>query len=114
MKDHLRETIAVCAIIVEARRIISELEEELFTKEEFQKHIAEIRSRLDAAVKEATSGIIGNEFVAQYIDKIIVSIEDTDTARLEIKIFTGKNTEKWLGRLNARTKGRTGNTLLTI
>ena len=100
--------------IAEARRIISELEEEIFTKEEFQKHIAEIRSRLDAAVKEATSGIIGNEFVAQYIDKIIVSIEDADTARLEIKIFTGKNTEKWLGRLNARAKGRTGNTSLTI
>ena len=100
--------------IAEARRIISELEEELFTKEEFQKHIAEIRSRLDAAVKEAASGIIGNEFVAQYIDKIIVSVEDADTARLEIKIFTGKNTEKWLGRLNARAKGRTGNTLLTI
>ena len=100
--------------IAEARRIISELEEELFTKEEFQKHIAEIRSRLDAAVKEAASGIIGNEFVAQYIDKIIVSIEDTDTARLEIKIFTGKNTEKWLSRLNARAKGRTGNTSLTI
>ena len=100
--------------IAEARRIISELEEELFTKEEFQKHIAEIRSRLDAAVKEATSGIIGNEFVAQYIDKIIVSIEDADTARLEIKIFTGKNTEKWLNRLKAKTKGRTGNTSLTI
>lgn len=100
--------------ITEARRIISELEEELFTKEEFQKHIAEIRSRLDAAVKEAASGIIGNEFVAQYIDKIIVSIEDADTARLEIKIFTGKNTEKWLGRLNARAKGRTGNTSFTI
>ena len=100
--------------ITEARRIISELEEELFTKEEFQKHIAEIRLRLDAAVKEAASGIIGNEFVAQYIDKIIVSIEDADTARLEIKIFTGKNTEKWLGRLNARAKGRTGNTSFTI
>ena len=100
--------------ITEARRIISELEEELFTKEEFQKHIAEIRSRLDAAVKEATSGIIGNEFVAQYIDKIIVSIEDADTARLEIKIFTGKNTEKWLNRLKAKIKGRTGNTSLTI
>ena len=100
--------------IAEARRIISELEEELFTKEEFQKHIAEIRSRLDAAIKEATSGIIGNEFVAQYIDKIIVSIEDADTARLEIKIFTGKNTEKWLNRLKAKTKGRTGQMSFTI
>ena len=100
--------------ITEARRLISELEEELFTKEEFQKHISEIRSRLDAAVKEAANGIIGNEFVSQYIDKIIVSIEDPDTAKLEIKIFTGKNTEKYLGRLNARAKGRTGQMSFTI
>ena len=100
--------------IDEARSIIRELEEELFSKEEFQKHIAEIRTRLDAAVKEAASGIIGNEFVSQYIDKIIVSIEGTDTARLEIKIFTGKNTEKWLNKLNARAKGRMGQTSLTI
>lgn len=100
--------------IIEARRLISGLEEELFKKEEFQKHIAEIRSRLDAAVKEASNGMIGNEFVAQYIDKIIVSIEDSNTARLEIKIFTGKNTEKWLDRLKARSQSRTGDTLLTI
>jgi hypothetical protein len=100
--------------IDESRAIIRELEEELFSKEEFQKHIAEIRKRLDAAVKEASNGIIGNEFVSQYIDKIIVSIEGTDTARLEIKIFTGKNTEKWLNKLNARAKGRMGQTSLTI
>ena len=100
--------------IDESRAIIRELEEELFSKEEFQKHIAEIRKRLDAAVKEASNGIIGNEFVSQYIDKIIVSIEGTDTARLEIKIFTGKNTEKWLNKLNARAKGRMGQTSFTI
>ncbi|MBR3965640.1 MAG: hypothetical protein IKJ91_01045, partial [Clostridia bacterium] len=49
-----------------------------------------------------------NEFVAQYIDKIFVTLTDDDTAKLEIKIFTGKSTEKWLKKLNARSRSRTG------
>ncbi|MBO5023712.1 MAG: recombinase family protein, partial [Clostridia bacterium] len=55
-----------------------------------------------------STGIISNEFVAQYIDKIFVTLTDDDTAKLEIKIFTGKSTEKWLKKLNARSRGRTG------
>ena len=98
----------------EAQRLISELEEELFTQEEFQKHIAELRARLDAAVKDASTGIITTEFVSKYIDKIFVSIIDADTAKLDIKIFTGKTTEKWFKKLNARAKGRTGQVSLTI
>ena len=98
----------------EAQRIISELEEELFSQEEFQKHIAELRDRLDAAVKDASTGIITTEFVSKYIDKIFVSIIDVDTAKLDIKIFTGKTTEKWFKKLNARAKGRTGQMSLTI
>ena len=98
----------------EAQRLISELEEELFTQEEFQKHIAELRARLDAAVKDASTGIITTEFVSKYIDKIFVSIIDADTAKLDIKIFTGKTTEKWFKKLNARAKGRTGQMSLTI
>ena len=98
----------------EAQRLISELEEELFTQEEFQKHIAELRARLDAAVKDASTGIITTEFVSKYIDKIFVSIIDADTAKLDIKIFTGKTSEKWFKKLNARAKGRTGQMSLTI
>ncbi len=100
--------------VTEAQKSIAELEESLFTKEEFKKHIAEIKSRLDSAVKDASDGMITNEFVAHYIDKILVSIIDDDTAKLEIKIFTGKNTEKWLKKLTSRAKNRTGDTLLTI
>ena len=54
--------------------------------------------------------MITTEFVARYIDKIFVTILNTDTAKLDIKIFTGKNTEKWFKKLNARSKGRTGHT----
>jgi hypothetical protein len=97
--------------VAEAQKIIAELEEELFTQEEYRKHIAEVKTRMDAAIRDASTGMITTEFVAQYIDKIFVTIQDTDTAKLDIKIFTGKNTEKWFERLNSRSKGRTGHTL---
>ncbi len=97
--------------VEEAQRNLAELEEQLFTKEEYRKHIGEVKARLDAAVRDASTGVISNEFVAQYIDKIFVTLTDDDTAKLEIKIFTGKNTEKWLKKLSARSKGRTGVTM---
>lgn len=92
----------------EAQKTLTELEEQLFTKEGYRKHIGEVKARLDAAVRDASTGMITNEFVAQYIDKIIVTSEGNDTAKLEIKIFTGKNTEKWLNKLGAKSRSRTG------
>ena len=92
----------------DAQKTLTELEEQLFTKEEYRKHIGEVKARLDAAVRDASAGMITNEFVAQYIDKIIVTSEGNDTAKLEIKIFTGKNTEKWLNKLGAKSRSRTG------
>ena len=97
--------------VEEAQKALAELEEQLFTKEEYRKHIGEVKARLDAAIKDASTGIITNEFVAQYIDKIFVTLTDDDTAKLEIKIFTGKSTEKWLKKLSARSRGRTGVTM---
>ena len=92
----------------EAQKTLTELEEQLFTKEEYRKHIGEVKARLDAAVRDASTGMITNEFVAQYIDKIIVTSDGNDMAKLEIKIFTGKNTEKWLKKLGERHRGRAG------
>ena len=92
--------------IEEARRTLAELEEQLFTQEEYQRHMSEVKARLEAAIRDASTGMITNEFVAQYIDKIFVTMEEDDLARLEIKIFTGKSTEKWLQKL----RGRTGHT----
>ena len=92
----------------EAQKTLTELEEQQFTKEEYRKHIGEVKARLDAAVRDASTGMITNEFVAQYIDKIIVTSDGNDTAKLEIKIFTGKNTEKWLKKLSEQHRSRTG------
>jgi len=97
--------------VEEAERMIAELEEQLFTKEEYRKHMAEVKARLDAAVRDASSGLITTEFVAQYVDKILVTSEGDDRAKLQIKIFTGKSTEKWLEKLAARHKGRMGHTM---
>ena len=94
--------------VEEAQKALAELEEQLFTKEEYRKHIGEVKARLDAAIKDASTGMITTEFVAQYIDKIFVTLTDEDTAKLEIKIFTGKNSEKWLNKLHARSRGRMG------
>ena len=96
--------------IEEAGEAIAELEKQMFTKEEYKRHIAEVKTRLDAAVRDASLGMITPEFVAQYIDKIMVTITDDDTANLNIKIFTGKNTEKWLAKLAAHCADRTGHT----
>ena len=96
--------------IEEAQKALLELEEEMFTKEEYHKHMSEVKTRLEAAVRDASSGVITNEFVAQYIDKIFVTSTGDDTAKLEIKIFTGKNTEKWFQKLSARSRSRMGHT----
>ncbi len=97
--------------IEEAGEAIAELEKQMFTKEEYKRHIAEVKTRLDAAVRDASTGMITPEFVAQYIDKITVTISDDDTANLNIKIFTGKNTQKWLQKLAEHHRGRTGHTM---
>jgi len=76
--------------------------------------MAEVRSRLEAAVKDASSGMITAEFVAQYIDRILVTNPEPNIANLEIKIFTGRTTQKWLDKLKARHAGRTGNIMKII
>ena len=93
----------------ECKAIIEELEKELFdlteqqnSKEDFRKHIEEIRRVLTAAQNDAANGIISKEFVNKYIDKIFVTPEG-DRLKLEIKIFTGKMCEKYLSNIRSRT-----------
>lgn len=97
--------------IEQAKEELKELEKQILSREEYRKHMSDVKSRLEAAVKDASSGIITGEFVAQYIDKITVTITDNDTANLNIRIFTGNNTEKWLKKLQKRYNSRTGVTI---
>ena len=92
--------------IDEAEQQIYELEQQQLSKEEFKKHIDTIRRVLHDAKRDAAQGIINKEFVDKYIDKIFVTPEADGTMRLQIKIFTGETTDKYLSKL----RGRTGHT----
>ena len=91
------------AEIADAEAQIRDLEQQMYSKDEFRKHMDEIRKTLQAAQRDAAEGIITHKFVEKYIDKILVTPEDENTLRLDIKIFTGESTQKYLQNLKLRT-----------
>ena len=97
------------AEIQKAETELKELEDQLCNQHEFQKHMEKIRTALREAQTCAKSGVITRSFVDQYIDKIFVTIEEDGRVRLDVRIFTGESTEKYLQRL----KVRLGQTTLT-
>ena len=90
------------AEIKQTQAQIQELEQQMYSKEEFRKHMDAIRTTLEAARRDAQSGMITVEFVSRYIDKIVVTPEENDTLRLDIRIFTGESTKKYLQNLKVR------------
>ena len=92
--------------IEEAERQIRELEQQQLSREDFKKHLDAVRRVLHKASQDAAQDIISKEFVDQYIDKIFATPEEDGTMRLQIKIFTGETTGKYLQNL----RGRTGHT----
>ena len=101
--DFLTMNKACTQEIKDAEAQILELEQQLFSKEEFRKHMDAIRSSLEAARRDAAQGMITADFVSKYIDKILVTPEDDGSMRLDIKIFTGETTQKYLANLARRT-----------
>lgn len=89
--------------IDQAEQTIEELKEQLESSDEFRKKIDGIRRTLAAAQADAANGLVGKEFVEKYIDKIFVTPESDGKLRLEIKIFTGETTQKYLDKLARRT-----------
>lgn len=85
-----------------ASQALSELILQRDSEDDFKAHINEIRRVLRDAERDAGDGIINKSFVDKYIDKIFVTPEN-GTLKLEIKIFTGETTEKYLEKLKRRT-----------
>ena len=102
-KEFLDMSKACVADIEDAEREIAELEQAQLSKSEFRKHIDTIRRILREAERDAANGIINKEFVDRYIDKIFVTPEDSGTLRLQIKLYTGETTDKYLTTLRSRT-----------
>lgn len=101
--DFLAMNKACTAEIEDAEAQIRELEQQMYSREEFRKHMDVIRSTLEAAKRDAAQGMITTEFVNKYIDKIMVTPENDGSMRLDIKIFTGETTQKYLEKLRSRT-----------
>ena len=105
--DFLAMNKACTEEIKDAKTQILELEQQMFSREEFRKHMDTICATLEAAQRDAAQGMITAEFVSKYIEKILVTPEADGSLRLDIKIFTGETTQKYLAKL----KGRTGHTI---
>ena len=91
--------------ITAAESEVRKLTERELSRTEFKQHIDTIRRVLKDAQRDAEQGIINKDFIDKYIDKIFATPLDGEL-RLEIKLFTGESTEKYLAKL----KGRTGHT----
>ncbi len=91
-----------------AEEEIAELEQAALEGEEFRRKIDEIRKVLANAQRDAANGVITKEFVDKYIDKIFITPTDENTLLLQIKIFTGETTEKYLRKFEHRVGIITG------
>ena len=89
--------------IEELSSSILELEQQLFSREEFRKQIEAMKSTMRAMEQSAATGAITKEFVDEYIDKIFVTPESDGAMRLDIKIFTGEATMRYFEKLAGRT-----------
>ena len=101
--DFLTMNKACTEEIKDAEAQILDLEQQQFSKDEFRKHMDAIRTTLEAARRDAAQGMITADFVTKYIDRILVTPEEDGSMRLDIKIFTGENTQKYLTKLALRT-----------
>ena len=101
--DFLAMNKACTEEIKDAEAQIHELEQQMFSREEFRKHMDTVRATLEAARRDAAQGMVTVEWVNKYIDKILVTPEEDGSLRLDIKIFTGENTQKYLAKLRSRT-----------
>ncbi|MBQ8585803.1 MAG: recombinase zinc beta ribbon domain-containing protein, partial [Butyricicoccus sp.] len=102
-KDFLSMNRQCTAEIEAAQEELIALSAERDSAADFKKQIDTIRRVLREASRDAANGIINKEFVDQYIDKIFATPEEDGSLKLQIKVKTGKTTEKYMQNLRSRT-----------
>lgn len=70
---------------------------------DMKKHMDTIRRVLREAAEDAENGLVNKSFVDEFIDKIYATMEDDGSMHLQIKIFTGEVTDRYLQNLRSRT-----------
>ena len=88
--------------IEQCDRELDELEAQQNSRADFNAHIAELRRVLQAARDDAANGLINRDFVQKYIDRIFVTVENSNIT-LQIKLFTGESTMRYLEKLERRS-----------
>lgn len=97
--------------IAASEQELAELKSRQNSSEEFRQHMNEIRAALKAAERDVSNGTITKEFIDAFVDKILVTPIDKNKMQLDIKIFTGENSQKYLEKLKRSTpKSSTGQT----
>lgn len=76
--------------IADAETQIQELEQQQYSREEFQNQIDAMKATMRSMEQAAATGAITKQFVDEFIDKILVTPDNDRTMRLDIKIFTGE------------------------
>ena len=102
-EDFLAMNAQCAAEIKELDSQIAELEQQMYSREEFQKQLDALRTAMHNMEQAAASGAITKEFVAEFIDKILVTPENDHTMRLDVKIFTGETSQRYFEKLAGRT-----------
>ena len=86
----------------ELEKELQELKDQSASNEEFRLHMEKVRSVLRKAEEYAGAREITKEFIDTFIDMIYVTPLDDGSMRLDIRIFTGDTTEKYLEKLKSR------------
>lgn len=98
-----RDMAAQCNKEIEAaEQELSELRSRRDSSDEFKRHMDEIRAAMRAAERNIADGAVTKEFIDTFVDKILVTPIEKNKVRLDVRIFTGENSEKYLNRLKDR------------
>ena len=102
-KDFLAMNKQCTAEIEEAKAELADLIQQRDSAADFKKHMDTIRRVLKEAAADAANGLINKEFVDEFIDKIYATMEEDGSMHLQVKIFTGETTDKYLTSLRVRS-----------
>lgn len=98
-----RDMVAQCNKDIEAaEHELSELRSRRDSSDEFKRHMDEIRAAMRAAERNIADGVVTKEFIDAFVDKILITPIEKNKMRLDVRIFTGENSEKYLNRLKNR------------
>lgn len=98
-----RDMAAQCNKEIEAaEQELSELRSRRDSSDEFKRHMDEIRAAMRAAERNIVDGVVTKEFIDTFVDKILITPIEKNKMRLDVRIFTGENSEKYLNRLKNR------------